>query len=84
MGALSIAALLVKLAPTILSIIEKSIAALHDRQMIDAGKAQAIAAQSAKLSETIAKAGAGAREAAARAAADPTDIAFDSDFKRSE
>ena len=81
MGAAAIIALLIKLVPTILSLINQAVAYLHDKKLLEAGASEAIAAELSKLSATVATARAVEVAAAATHAADPTDTAFDQDFK---
>jgi len=81
----AIIGLVIKLLPTILSIIEKVIAAAHDRRMIQAGQAEAINEANQRLSVTLAKARVAMREAEAAQATHPDDDAgFDQSFKRKD
>lgn len=74
--------LILKLVPTILSIINKLVAAAHDQQMIDAGKAEELATEHQKLGETLAKVHAAAQEATTAHQTVKDDSAFDQEFKR--
>ena len=81
MGAAAIIALLIKLVPTILSLINQAVAYVHDKGLLEAGASTAIAAELSKLTATVATARAVETAAAATHAGDATDNAFDQDFK---
>ena len=81
MGVAAIIALFVKLLPAILSLINNAVAYVHDKGLLEAGASNAIAAELAKLSATVATAREVEAAAAATHAADPTDKAFDQEFK---
>jgi hypothetical protein len=77
--------LIIKLIPTILSIVDKLLAAAHDQQMISLGQAKAMNESAQKMSVTLAKAKAAAEGAAAAHAAHPDDdSAFDPEFQQKD
>lgn len=76
----SFLALFLKLLPTILSLLNKGLAMAHDRQMLNAGRAQATADQLRSMSRTVAMARATMAAAAESHAKDATDGAFDPEF----
>lgn len=71
-----------KVAPTILSIIEKILSAAHDQQMIKQGELQSLADASSRLNAIIAKAAAATQAQAQKEAGDSTDAAFPKDIWR--
>lgn len=82
MSAAAIIAIVLKLLPQVLSLINRLVAFAHDRKMIEAGRLQAIAEQTTALNRTISLACAAEQEAAEAHAKDPTDGAFDQTFRR--
>ena len=77
-------AFVLKILPTVLSIINRLLSYARDRRMLKAGKTEAIAEQLDRLSATVSQAKATEAAAEAAHAADPTDGAFDQDFFRKD
>ena len=75
-------AFVLKIAPTILSIIEKVVADAHDRKMIESGRLQEIADATQTLNKRIAIAVDAAQQQEAKSRADSTDTAFPRDMWR--
>ena len=81
---LSLALLLIKLAPAILELIGKALNMAHDQQMLDAGAARAISNALQSASKARALASQVDAEASRDHARDNTDSAFDPEFKRKD
>ena len=77
-------AFVLKVIPTILSLINRLLAYARDRRMLKAGRTEAIAEQLGRLSATVSQARATEAAAEAAHATDPTDGAFDPDFWRED
>ena len=77
-------AFVLKVLPTVLSLINRLLVYARDQRMLDAGRSEAIAGQLSRISATVAMARATEAAAGAAHAADKTDSAFDPDFFRKE
>lgn len=77
-------AFVLKILPTVLSIINRLLSYARDKRMLKAGRTEAIAEQLDRISATVSKARAAEAEADAAHAADQTDDAFDPDFFRKD
>ena len=75
---------ILKVLPTILSLINRLLAYARDQRMLKAGRTEAIAEQLDRLSATVSQARATEAAAEAAHATDPTDGAFDPDFWRED
>ena len=82
MGA-TLALLIVKLAPQLLSLLDAAIGALHDKQQLDAGDARAVARALAAAARARGLA-AQVEAEAARAHTVGSDAAFDPEFQRKD
>ena len=67
---------LLKVLPTLLSIIEQIVAMAHDKQMLDQGRLEAIADAAAGLNKRIAAAADAAQQQERRNTQDSSDAAF--------
>jgi hypothetical protein len=74
----------ISILPTLLGLIQRLVEWGMARDLLAKGQLLAIAEASKALNTTLAKAAAAEQEAAATAASDPTDGAFDSDFFRKD
>jgi hypothetical protein len=74
----------ISLVTTVLKIIGAITGWLHDRNLIDAGAAQATGAALAAANAELQKASQVAQDADQKHREDPTDGAFDSDFERKD
>jgi hypothetical protein len=79
---LTLLPLLLKLLPTLIGFVETILQSAGDKRLLDAGRAEAIAAALAKAQAQIALARQAEADAAARQAKDPSDSAFDPEFQR--
>jgi len=73
-----------KILPTILSLINRLLAYARDRRMLKAGRSEAIAEQLDRLSATVSQARATEAAAEAAHATNQTDDAFDREFERKD
>ena len=76
--------LALKLLPTLIGFVESIVQSAHDKRLLEAGQAEAIAAALTKAQAQVAQARQAEAEAEARHAKDATDSAFDSDFQRKD
>jgi hypothetical protein len=81
---LALLPLALKLLPTLIGLIESIVQSAHDNRLLAAGQAEAIAAALMKAQAQVALARQAEAAAEARHAKDPTDSAFDSDFRRKD
>lgn len=75
-------AAILKALPTLLALIQQIVGWARERNLIEKGRLIAIAEAAQSLNTELAKAAAAEQEAAAKHASDPTDNAFDSEFRR--
>ena len=73
-----------KLLPALIGLIEQIVQSAHENRLLAAGQAEAIAKALAKAEAQVALARQAEADAEARHAKDPTDSAFDPDFKRKD
>lgn len=82
---IAIIPLLLKVLPTILSLIDKGLSLAHDQQMIGLGEAKVMNETAARISDTLAKAKAASETADAAQAMHPDDDGgFDQSFQRKD
>jgi hypothetical protein len=81
---LALLPLLLKLLPTLIGFVETILQSAHDNRLLQAGQAEAIAAALTKAQAQVALARQAEAAAEARHSKDPTDSAFDPDFKRKD
>ena len=79
---LALLPLILKLVPALIGMIESIIQAAHENSLLEAGQAEAIAAALAKAQAQVTLGREAEADAEARHANDPTDAAFDPDFRR--
>lgn len=80
----TLALLLIKIAPTLLSLISSAVGALHDKQQLDAGDARAVARALAAAAKARGLAAQVEAEAASAHESNKTDAAFDQEFQRKD
>lgn len=78
----STVALILSALPTLLKIIEQFVVWANQKELMDRGRREALADAAQSLNKALAKASAAAQEADERHAKDPTDGAFDDEFRR--
>jgi hypothetical protein len=81
---MSWASLILSCLPTVLKLIERFVVWTEGKQLMDAGRQQAIVEASASLNSILSRAAAAAQEAAEKHAKVPTDDAFDREFERKD
>jgi hypothetical protein len=81
---LALVPVLLKLLPTLIGMIESIIQSAHDRKLIEAGQAEAIAAALSKAQAQVALARQAEAAAEARHSKDASDGAFDPQFRRKD
>lgn len=73
---------ILKAIPALIALIQQFVEWARSRELVEQGRLIAIAEAAQSLNKALAKATAAEQEAAAQHASDPTDKAFDSEFKR--
>jgi len=76
--------LALKLLPTLIGFVESIIQSAHDKRLLEAGQAEAIAAALTKAQAQVTEARQAEAEVEASHAKDATDSAFDSSFQRKD